>query len=170
MMRQAARAAVALRGFTLIELMLVLGVLALLTSLTLPSFAHQRDRQRLQTAAESLASDLAEARFDAAGRGQPMHLRFFQGADWCYVLATRPGCDCTQSPDCVVKTVRSSELPGIRLVHSTDAVFEPSGTTTAAAVASFVSASGERLEVVLTPLGRPYVCAPEGSGRRYPRC
>jgi type IV fimbrial biogenesis protein FimT len=157
-------------GFTLIELLLVLGVLAVLTSLALPSFAEQMDRQRLQTAAESLAADLAEARFAAAGRGHPLHLRFATGAEWCYALTLSAGCDCTSAPACRVKAVRGSELPGIRLAESTDAVFDPTGTATAAAVASFVSAHGERLRVVLTPLGRPYVCSPDSAGRRYPAC
>jgi type IV fimbrial biogenesis protein FimT len=157
-------------GFTLIELLMVLGMLAVLTSLALPSFAEQMDRQRLQSAAESLAADLAEARFAAAGRGHPLHLRFAGGTEWCYALTTSAGCDCRSAPECRVKAVQGSNLPGIRLTESTDAVFDPTGTATAAAVASFVSARGERLRVVLTPLGRPYVCAPDGAGRRYPAC
>ncbi len=157
-------------GFTLIELLLVLAVLAVLTAMTLPSFAEQRERQRLQAAAETLAADLAEARFDAAGRGHALHLGFVPGPDWCYGVATRPGCDCSHSTACIVKAVHGRDLPGIRLVHGTSAVLEPSGTATAAAVASFVTARGEQLQVVLTPLGRPYVCVPGGALRRYPAC
>jgi prepilin-type N-terminal cleavage/methylation domain-containing protein len=170
MMPSAAGPARPPRGFTLIELLMVLGILAVLTALTLPSFAEQRDRQRLQAAAESLAADLDEARFDAARRGQPLHVHFVQGADWCYGVAAGPGCDCSQSPGCTVKAVQGSDLPGIRLAHSTDAVLQPSGTATAAAVASFATIRGDRLQVVLTPLGRPYVCAPDSGTRRYPRC
>jgi type IV fimbrial biogenesis protein FimT len=157
-------------GFTLIELLLVLAVMAVLTAMTLPSFAEQRDRQRLQTAAESLAADIAEARFNAAGRGQPLHLHFVPGPDWCYGVATHPGCDCSSSPACTVKAVHGRDLPGVRLVHGTDAVLEPSGIATAAAVAAFVTERGEQLQVVLTPLGRPYVCVPGGAPRRYPAC
>lgn len=167
---QAAGPARARTGFTLIELLMVLAVMAVLTAMTLPSFAEQRDRQRLQAAAESLAADIAEARFSAAGRGQAMHLHFMAGPDWCYGVATQPGCDCSRSPDCLVKAVHGRNLPGIQLARSTDAVLEPSGTAAAAAVASFLTARGEQLQVVLTPLGRPYVCVPGGAPRRYPAC
>jgi type IV fimbrial biogenesis protein FimT len=60
-------------GLTLIELCAVLAVLALLSALALPSLGHRLDRQRLHAAAETLAADLADARFEAARRGQPLH-------------------------------------------------------------------------------------------------
>jgi type IV fimbrial biogenesis protein FimT len=158
------------QGFTLIEQLTALAVLAVLTSLTLPSLGELIDRQRLQTAAESLAADLSEARFAAALRGQAVHLSFVRGADWCYALSSAPGCDCRSAARCTVKAVLGSELPGIRLATSSDAVFDPAGTAEPAAVASFVSARGERLQVVLSPLGRARVCRPDGAVHRYPAC
>jgi type IV fimbrial biogenesis protein FimT len=158
------------RGVTLIEQLMVLGVLAVLTSLTLPSLGELIDRQRLQMAAESLAADLSEARFAAAQRGQAVHLSFVRGTDWCYALSSAPGCDCRSAARCTVKAVRGSELPGIRLAASSDAVLDPAGTAAPTAVASFVSARGERLQVVLSALGRARVCRPDGAVRHYPAC
>jgi type IV fimbrial biogenesis protein FimT len=157
-------------GFTLTELLFVLGVLAVLTSLALPSLADQRDRQRLQSAAEALAADLAEARFDAVQRGRSLHLSLVTGTDWCWALAPTPGCDCRSKPACTVKAVRGSELPGVRLAEGSSAVFEPTGIAPATTVASFESARGERLQVVLSPLGRARICAPGGAVLRYPVC
>jgi type IV fimbrial biogenesis protein FimT len=159
------------RGFNLLEVLTALAVLAVLTAMALPSVAHLVDRQRLHTAAETLAADLAEARFEAARRGQPLHLSFVTGAEWCWALASTPGCDCRGGPGCTLHAARGSQWPGIGLADSTDTVFDPTGTVHAAtAVASFVSPRGERLRVVMSPLGRARVCAPDGPVQRYAAC
>lgn len=58
-----------LRGFTLIELMVTLSVLAILTTLGVPSFMATIRDNRLATTANEMLTDLAYARSEAVTRG-----------------------------------------------------------------------------------------------------
>jgi type IV fimbrial biogenesis protein FimT len=159
------------RGLTLIELMMVLGVIAVLAALSLPSFGAQISRQRLKAAAETLAGDLAEARFEAARRGSALYLHYAQGPDWCWAVATASGCDCRNPQACQVKTVRSSDHPGVVLALSRDALFDPAnGSAVGDGAAVLRSAGGDELRVGVTRLGRARVCAPGGPALGYPSC
>lgn len=158
-------------GLTLIELMMVLGVVAVLAALALPSLGAQIARQRLKSAAETLAGDLAEARFEAARRGSALHLHYAPGTDWCWAVASTSACDCRSAQPCQLKAVRSSDHPGVELAQSRDATFDPAnGSALGNGAALLRSARGDELRVALTPLGRVQVCAPQSSALGYPRC
>ena len=64
------------RGFTAIELMVVLGVIALLGGLAVPLFSTVADAVRFRTAARALAGELREARGLALRSGAPVLLAF----------------------------------------------------------------------------------------------
>lgn len=162
-------------GFTLIELCMTLAVLAVLGAIALPSFATRLDRQRLQAAAETLAADLADARFEAARRGQALHVVPQAGAEgWCWTVATAPGCACGQPQPCQLKTVAAAEHPGVRLVQAEPVVMAADGAAGASQVAALLEGRrGDRLQVATSPAGRVRICAPDGSrepSTRYPRC
>jgi len=57
-------------GFTLIELMMVMAVIAIVAGISVPSFARIVERQRVEAAALRLATDLALARNTALARRQ----------------------------------------------------------------------------------------------------
>ncbi|MBX3603053.1 MAG: pilus assembly protein FimT [Rubrivivax sp.] len=162
-------------GLTLIELCMTLAVLAVLGALALPSFATRLDRQRLYTAAETLAADLADARFEAARRGQALHLVPQGSADaWCWAVATAPGCACGQPQACALKTVSATEHPGVRLLEARSVALAAEGLPVEVGVAALLeSRRGERLQVAISPAGRTRICAPGGArdaSARYPRC
>jgi type IV fimbrial biogenesis protein FimT len=159
------------RGLTLIELMFTLGLLAVLASLAVPSFGSVLARQRLKAAAENLAVDLAELRFEATQRGVPLHMHFAPGPDWCYALASASGCDCHVAQSCLLKTVRAQDYPGVKLVEGQDVLFEPMpGAGVGSGSALLQSADGAQLRAGLTRLGRPKVCAPNAMVSGYPGC
>jgi len=58
------------RGFTLIELMVTLVILAILTMIALPSFRDTIRRNRVNSASNALLADLNYARAEAIDRGQ----------------------------------------------------------------------------------------------------
>lgn len=158
------------QGLTLIEIAIALALLALLATLALPSFGSMLSRHRLAAAAEELAVDLAQARFIAAQSGQPMHVVFRPGPDWCYAVARAPGCDCRGTQACQLKTVRADDMPGVALVAAEDAGFDPAAVATTGGRASWQTRQGDdALQVRLSGLGRAHVCTSSGL-RGYPAC
>jgi type IV fimbrial biogenesis protein FimT len=145
-------------GFTLLELVITLAVLAVLSTLALPSLGSRVDRARLVGAAEMLAADIADARFEAARLGQPLHVVGQAGSDWCWSVATAPGCSCAAAQACQLKTVRAQDHPGVLLLDPLAVQLQPGGEADSQP-ARLEGRRGERLRVALTPLGRVRICA-----------
>ena len=159
------------RGLTLIEVMIGLAITVVLMSLALPSMLGTLQRQRLKSAAEGLAMDISEARFEAARRGIPIELGFATGTDWCWSTATRTGCDCHVRQSCQLKSVRAAEMPSVELVDAQGALFMPDNAArTTGGTALLQTPGGDRLRVELSGMGRARICAPERSIAPYPNC
>ena len=163
------------RGLTLIELMVALGIVAVLATLAVPSYGRLMAWQRLKAAAENMALDLAELRFQAAQRGVALHLQATPGADWCYSMAVASGCDCRVQQQCQMKTVRAKDHPGVLLVEAQNFLFEPQAGLGAAFGGSTLgallqSADGRQLRVAVSPLGRARICAPGAALPGYAAC
>ena len=164
------------RGLTLIELMAVIAVIAVLASLAVPSIAQALGAKRLAAAAETLAADLSEARFEAARRGQPYFVTAGSDAEgWCWSVARQPACPCGQLAECQLKTSRAADHAGVRLEDGLMAQLDPDGSAQGALSATFVGRDNQRLRVEIGRMGRARICrvedAPASSaGLRYPAC
>jgi type IV fimbrial biogenesis protein FimT len=157
------------RGLTLLESMIALAIVAVLATLALPSFGSMLSRHRLKAAAEQMSMDLAELRLLATQRGQTMHVSLSAGAQWCYALAVAGGCDCRVPQGCQLKTVRSTDHPGVTLLAGEDLRIDPQpGPERAGALLQ--GSDGARLQVGVSPLGRPRICSPGASVAGYAAC
>jgi type IV fimbrial biogenesis protein FimT len=116
------------RGFTLVELMVAIAVVAVLVTLAAPSFYDFILVQRLKGINAQLVTDMQFARSEAASRGVDVQVLFktpaVAGSMSCYSLyvEAEPPCDCSQPPGlrCVPSTreIRTVQIPtssGVKL-------------------------------------------------------
>ncbi len=148
---------------------MVLALVAVLSTLALPSMGRQLERHRLLAAAEALAADLAEARFEAARRGQALHLDVQPTTPWCWAVTTAPGCACGTAQVCQLRTVRAEDHRGVRLLAAQSVRFDSDGRADGR-LGAVLEAGSERLHVEVGALGRARICDPEGRLARVPRC
>lgn len=158
------------RGLTLIELAITLAVLAVLGAIALPGLGAGLERQRLQATAQALAADIADARFEAARRGQALHVQASGGAAWCWAVSEDPACPCGAAQACQLRNVRAADHPGVRLVSAQTLRLEPAGGAQAGTAATLESPRGDRLRVDIGPLGRTRICAAAGAWPRMQPC
>ena len=71
-------------GFTLVELMITIGVLVVLTTLAVPSFVDLLDRNRLRGAGDALISLISNARIEAIKNDLDVSVAMAGGGTaWC---------------------------------------------------------------------------------------
>lgn len=158
------------RGLTMLELAIAMAILTLLAAVALPSLGTQLDQRRLHAAAEALAADLGEARFAAARLGQPVHLVVQSGSNWCWALATDPGCPCGQRQACELRSAMPADHAGVQLMQGQAIELSATGSAQKLGQATLESRRGSRLRVQMQALGRPRICAELGPSVRYPTC
>ncbi len=157
-------------GLTLIEILVALAIVAILGLVTVPAMGTRLEQSRLSHAAEQLAADLTEARYEAARQGRPLHLLVHPGPGWCWSVATHPTCPCGQRLACELRHAQERDHGGITLAAGRAMQLSPSGSAQQPGSATLQASSGPRLRVELTALGRPRICSEGDAVTRYPAC
>ena len=126
------------RGFTLIELMIVVAVVAVILTLAAPSFRDMILMQRLKGINAQLVTDLAFARSEAISRRTFIRVRFQTSSGMsCYSIVARPNvdrdpqCDCTAAVGSACTDLSTTEIRTVQYptAESVTVATPPSGRT-----------------------------------------
>jgi type IV fimbrial biogenesis protein FimT len=180
---------IAVRGFTLVELLVGVAVFVILASLAAPSMQRMIETQRVRGVGDELITDLQWARSEALRRGagdSDVALAFGSNGELsCYsihagntVLGADVTCDCTRAPGSAcapggvrteLKTVQVARATGVVMAASsasgTELRFQPpQGLPTPTSLQIEVAGSrGGRVRASTNGVGRPSLCSPAAS-------
>lgn len=172
------------RGFTLIELMVVVALIAIVLALAAPSFTATQDRKRLEGIADVFGTDVQYTRSEAVARN--FETRLTTGAGNCYTIYVWRGagsCTCGPATSCDAAGAATDpiELKTVSLAGTGVAV-TPNATVHFDAVrgmlnpfidrsVTFTSSAGPwTLTTEVSAVGRVSTCSPSGTLKGYPPC
>ncbi|HET9485714.1 MAG TPA: GspH/FimT family pseudopilin [Xanthomonadales bacterium] len=177
-----------MNGFTMIELMITIAILAVLAAIAAPSFNDFVERARLRSSVEEVLSFLATARQEAVKRDRDVTVAV-GGSEtaWCLgavaaqdpanegdPVATLPAaCDCSGAPAaCTIggerRTIDVASGSGVTLVADNSITFSSKfgGLADLSAVGDPLvlksKSSKYEISVVVTPLGHARSCVADG--------
>lgn len=168
-------------GFTLIETLSIMAIVAVLTALVIHLSSKQIQKQRLASAAQTIFQSLQKARSETFKQNQSIYVSFNQTSadNWCYGLALTADCDCTNNDparlcqinsagDSINTSIDHTQFPGIQLTKVAFGSkpytrFNPIRGTAAFGSVTLVNSHNDSLQIRLSLLGRTRICNPNNT-------
>jgi len=145
------------RGFSLIEMLVVIGIIGIVAAIAIPNFASWRERQAVNSAANSLLSHMKQARAVAMAENRSVKITF-AGDNYTYDADTAGNCGLCK-PQIVPFSDFSSNLKITKsdqaLVAETQ-TFSSRGTTGNNTI--YFCSNGFTNRIVVNIIGRSYRC------------
>jgi len=147
------------RGFTLIELMVVVVVIAITAAIAMPGIMNRMKSNRAKMAAEQIAVMYRQARLRSIGRSAAILVRYDNGVVSVHeaiqgTTATAPECSRLPAVSCITPLTRwananeSQQLERRDFVNNNDFLLE---------VSDAVGANPAQLDVCFAPSGRAFI-------------
>lgn len=104
------------KGFSLIELMVVVAIVGIIASMAVPAFMDMLERNRLKGAVQSLQDDLQWMRIQSIKQNCNLQASF-DTAVWSYQIYQPAGrCGCAAGgANCVLQTTSGARFPGVSM-------------------------------------------------------
>lgn len=175
-------------GFTAIELLVVVAVIATLAVLVAPSMRDLIDRRRLIKQAEDLANLVQLARSEAirhsgGGVAPLVGLTIQPGTNWYLGLSngtaacdgSAAGCAVNQGGTQVTRLISAGDCGGCTIsAPATQKVitfnFRGLATSSTDSDITLASPRGRQITLRISRIGRTFLCSPNASVTGYPEC
>lgn len=162
------------KGFTIVELIVILVILTIVSLLLLPSLSTYFTQNRLKSAAESLYANILFARTSAIQQSANVTLMLHSGSSWCYGMTTNASCACGTPNSCNLGQVSNTNLPQTSLATTgltvngadTSITFDSvrgaptfAGTTANGTITLSNTTGNEYITITINQLGTSTVCS-----------
>ncbi|MEZ6939469.1 GspH/FimT family pseudopilin [Aeromonas sp. S12(2024)] len=160
-------------GFTVIELMIAVALVALLLTVAIPSYQSLHQEQMVKAATQAVYTDIMLLKSEAIKRNRTLQFIIFNSgtSNWCYRISIDGDSSCASCSDTCSslegrKGADASEFPGIILTGSyaesasntRPITFSPRrGTLPSGNIT--VTSSNASMKVITSNLGRVRTCA-----------
>ena len=171
------------RGFTLLELLVTIAVLAIVLTIGVPSMATAIEKRRTIAAAEQIYSELQLARSETIARSEPLFMNIAGGANWAVGVSNNSLCDPSDDvPACVLPdagTVNNnpithrftfSDHPDVTLATTANQIAFQSQRGTATSADIDITSEGDVgyvMTVVVGALGQISICSSDADPAKY---
>lgn len=170
-------------GFTLVELLFTVVILAIIVSIAIPSYRAFVNQKRLKVATEDLYNFIKASQSRGLNLPSAYYLSMKTGSNWCYGLSDTSICDCTIADNCTISGIAtaasSTNYAGESLSLSTTGfngtasdpyiLFEGKrGTIAATGTITLTSVSGFSTVISANQQGLVSICSNTVKG--YPLC
>lgn len=145
-------------GYTLTELMIVLGILAVVLGLSGTWLASQLPQYRLNGVVRQIRADLLAARAQAVRQGNEVRI-FFTDPEHYDILDDDNNNGRADSGEAVESRSIQEEFAGVAIQSNNNPIFHPRGTASSLATVTVSNASGEKA-ITISITGRVKVKKP----------
>ncbi len=171
-----------INGFTLIEMLITVAIIAVLLGLAVPSFNDFFDKNRLKRATEAVYGLMARAKAETVTRNINLMVTVDDSAGWCVGYAAAADCTCAPGTNpnaagaCAVPVAGTNVLQTVDSTNYTDVTIIGTGAFLGGGSDTFSSVRGTAvtggvsltagawaLNVVVSNRGRVRICAPAAS-------
>ncbi len=163
------------KGFTLLELMIVIAIVGVIAAMAVPSFSGNIERSRLKEAVESLKSDLMYARTQSIKTSSIIKVSLVKDGTgaWCYGINDADAdcaCGVVETADCGIKSIMGSRFKNVALNQAATVTFNPRRGTAGYSGTKILSTTNHQVKVVVSNQGRVTVCNVSGTMPGYEGC
>ncbi|MFQ5518850.1 MAG: Tfp pilus assembly protein FimT/FimU [Mariprofundus sp.] len=138
------------RGFTLIELMIVIVIVAVLTTIGIPAFSDWREKQAVRSASQALMAHLKQARVLALSENRSVSITF-TSTSYTYDADTSGNCGSCKKETFDLASFSSN----LSVSPTTTRTFTSRGTVNSGNMT--MTAAGNSKKTILNVIGRAYL-------------